>query len=164
MNTSRLPAVALAACVLGVTTCPFLYFVSGAPFDIIDVAERTAIIGSAFIAVGFLLWRFLAKPSERHAAPWLKLVEAGCWAALLNFVIVVSDMRLMSDRERIGSTCLFFFGMSVLWLPLTVLRKTALEQRLDALPRSVSVGVLFLVLAASGVMVYFLFALPPDFL
>ena len=76
MNVSRLLAVALTACVLGLATCPFLYFVSGAPFDIRDTVQRSMIITSALIAGGFLLWRYLSRPSGQGARRWLNVSEA----------------------------------------------------------------------------------------
>jgi len=164
MNPSRLPAIALAACVLGLATCPFLYFVSGAPFEIVAPVQRTVLICGAVIAGMFLLGRFLRRPSVGHEHPSLWAAEGISWATLLYFVVVVSDMRLMSDRERVGSTCLFFLGMALLWLPIIALRRTALEHRLAGIPRTVSMGALVVLLAVSGFMVYLLFTLPPEFL
>jgi hypothetical protein len=159
---SRVPAITLSACVLGLATCPLLYIPLGALGEL-NVQDRIALITMAVLSSGFLLWRFLSKPGAGKGVPWLWVLEACCWVALTYFVVVVSQFRLLSDMQRVCGTSLLFLAAAVLWAPLAALRRTALEQRISRLPGAVSMTTSVALLATSAVLSYLLFALPDNF-
>jgi hypothetical protein len=149
---------------LGLSTCPLVFIALGAPLQLVAVEGRVLMIAMATFGSGFLLWRFLAKPSERRDRRWLLAVEALCWTALAYFVYIVSQFNLMTESERVGATCIFFLGMSLLWLPIPILRATALGQRIARLPPAASLGALIVLLTAAGIGVYVRIAMPSPFL
>lgn len=160
---SRMPAIAMTACVLGLATCPLLYIPLGAPAEL-EAESRTVTVTIAILSSAFLLWRFLSKPSDRPSARWPWTVEALCWVALTYFAVVVSQFRLLSEIQRICGTSLLFLAAAVLWAPVVALRRTALEQRISRLPSGVSLSASVALLATSAVLSYLLFASPDRFL
>ena len=164
----NLPVVALAACVLSLVTCPFLYvaidvFISPT-FTRFAPAFYFVIFPSLLVCGGFLFWRFLSKPVERPRRILLLIVHAICWYVVAVALVYVSAANLQVGFERISFTSVLFLLAWVCWLPVVLLRKTALEQWLARLPYAVSMSVLFVILAASGFASISYFVIPPKFI
>jgi hypothetical protein len=159
-QNDKFPAAALAACILGLVICPFLYIAIGALFRF-PPAFSLLILPPFLVGSGFLLWRFLSKPTDRAMNILFLLIEGISWIAITVFLILISRFNLQTGFERFGLFCTFFLLTSLCFLPLVLMRKTALEQRLTRLPKSVSISALLVLLALSGlVMIAYLLSTP----
>lgn len=165
-----LPAAGLAACVLGLVLCPFVF--------VANIIRRPGAMEAEFwfvtlppllICCGYLLYRFLGKPKERASSSPRRLIvkiigwlmEILSWLVIVAFITVVSFYPLNTTFERILISVTFFLFASLLSLPVVLVRKTALQQRLMQLPRGVVPSVLVLVISAV-VVVFFLGGLWPS--
>ena len=160
LRKDNFPAAALAAFILGLVVCPFVYIAVGAPFTF-KPAFSLLMLPPVLVGSGFLLWRFLSKPTE-HARniPFL-IIEGISWIAIVTFIILTSRFNLLTGLERFGLFCTFFLLASVSCLPLVLMRNTALEQRLRQLPKGVSLSALLIILALSGLaMIGYLLSTP----
>jgi len=163
-GTGRLPAVALAALVLGLLVCPFLFIAMGALFRFPPLLSLVA-LPPLLLGSGFLLRRYLARPTEAAArGAALLVVEGLSWAVVGVFLFLVSGINIMTRFERLGTVCTSFLAASAVSLPLVLVRRTALERRLARLPGAVAAVASALILLAAGlVMIAFLRA-PPAFI
>ncbi|MCP4119998.1 MAG: hypothetical protein GY737_32300 [Desulfobacteraceae bacterium] len=151
---------ALAACMLGLVTSPFIYIAIGAPFHF-PPAFSFLIIPPFLVGSGFLLWRFLSKPTDHAMKKIPMLLEGISWMAIAIFIILVSRFNLQTKFERLGLFCTFFLSASLCCLPLVLIRKTALEQRLARLPGRVAISALLIILGLSGLsMISYLLSSP----
>lgn len=147
---SHLPAAGLAACVLGLVLCPFVYVAIGALAGFAPAFSWVS-LPPLLVSSGYLLSRFLAKPKENASSHPQLMAEILSWSVIVAFVAVVSGFTLQTRFERIGLSLTFFLLASLLCLPGVLMRKTALQQRLGRLPNGVAKSVLLLVLSISAV-------------
>lgn len=160
LRKNNFPATALAACMLGLVVCPFLYIATGALFNF-PPAFSLLMLPPLLVGSGFLLWRFLSKPTERAMSILLLVIEGFSWIAIVAFLILTSRFNLLTGFERFGLFCTFFLLASVCCLPLVLMRQTALEQRLTQLPNGVSISALLVILVLSGLaMIAYLLSTP----
>lgn len=148
----EIPAVGLASCIVGLVVSPYLYIAIGALFQFPPAFSFVALPPLLF-GSGFLLRRFLAKPTGRAMSLITLAIEVVSWTGIVIFLFLISRFNLFTLFERAGLFCTFFLLASVLCLPLISLRNTALKQRLKKLPRGIALSVLILVLASSGLLV-----------
>jgi hypothetical protein len=102
------------------------------------------------LACGFLLSRYLSAPPDppvRRAA--LLMLEGASWILIGVFLFLVSGINLATPLERAGAACTAFLVASFGCLPVALLRRTSLEQRLGRLPRAAGVTLLLSILVAS---------------
>ena len=142
-------ATILSACILGLLTCPVGYILMGALLYI-SLMFSLIFLPPLLTGSGFLLWRFISKPKNESTSTLLLVLEGVSWSVILFFLFIISVIRLAQEFERSGVACLFFLLALLLWLPVVVIRKTALKQRLLRLPPSISLCILFVILAFSA--------------
>jgi hypothetical protein len=145
---------ALAACIVGLVICPVAYIALGIRAEFSWRFYFTALPTFA-LACGFLLWRYLGKPGER-TAPRLPalLAEGVAWIVIARFLFLVSGIHLLRGAERIGVASKWFLVATAISLPIVVMRRTALQRRLTALPKAVVTTMLLLVLGlAAGALI-----------
>lgn len=160
----RFPVAPLAACVLGLVVCPFAYFAVGALSDL-RAPYRYVMVPAFLLASGALLVRYLAKPTEQPGRRLrLLVIEVASWIAIAIFLFIVSGLRLMTGVERVGAACAAFMLASALCLPVVLIRRTALEQRLARLPTAALVTALLAILATSSAAVIAYLTTPPRFI
>lgn len=121
--------------------CPFGYIAIGA-LSGFDPAFALTALPPLLAASAYLLTRYLSAPREaptaRRSLPvaaiagWL--AEAASWLVILGFLTVISGFTLLTRFERLGLSSTFFLAATLLCLPVALLRRTALEQRLSRLP------------------------------
>jgi hypothetical protein len=160
----RFPAAALAACVLGLVICPFLYIAVGA-LSGFSPAFSVVMLPPLLLGSGFLLWRFLSKPTDRAtiSVPLL-LMEGLSWVAIVAFLFLVSGFNLLRGLERFGVGSGFFLVGSVGGVLIVLLRRPALEQRLTRLPKGVAIAALVSLLALAGFAAIATLMTPPAFI
>ena len=152
MNAKKMeniPATALAACMLGLIVSPYFYIAFGA-LGAFPPAFSFIMLPPLILGSGFLFWRFLAKPNDTKRGILFLVFEGLGWLAVIAFVIFVSRINLLTMFERFGLSCAFFLVASICALPVVAFRKTDLECRLAQIPKSISVGILLLMLLISG--------------
>jgi hypothetical protein len=177
-NRSSLPAAGLAACVLGAVLFPLIFV---ALFGGVDILLRRsgglppefwlATLPPLLIGIGYLLYRFLRKPRERASgdtrlsakiARWLMVVLS--WFVIAVFVVIISKYPLNATFEQVGISLTFFLLASLLSLPVVLIRKTALQQRLMQLPNSIVTAALALVVSVSTVIAVVYLMTPATFI
>ncbi len=165
-SRSSLPAVGLAACLLGAVLCPLIFVVllggvemlrrrgGGLPPEFWSVTLPPLLISS-----GYLLYRFLRKPKEPTADGKRLIVKIASglmailsWLVIAAFVAIISKYPLNTPFEQAGISLTFFLLASLLSLPIVLMRKTALQQRLMQLPSGGATAALVLVVAISAVI------------
>ena len=156
-------AATLSACVLGLAVSPFFYVASGALSGFSPVFSMVA-LPPLVVGDGFLLLSLLRRPLAKRMSILQLAAESIGWLVVAAFLMLVSGVNLQTPMERAGLSCSYFLLSSVLCLPLTFLRDTTIGQRLRRLPRSVSIGVLVLVLLLSGAIVLAYVITPPAFI
>jgi hypothetical protein len=140
---SRGPAdTLLAACVLGLATAPLPLLLlggrsewGGGPFGILASAL-------VLLATSALVFRYVIRAADpAGTGPGGRVVEAASWVVVVAFLIVGSGINLLVGVERAGVVADSFLLLTLLGLPVVILRRTALEGRLTRLPRaSVRIG------------------------
>lgn len=150
----------LAACILGLATCPFPFIAIGA-LSHFALAFSFVVLPPFLIGSGFLLWRYLRRPAATAGSIPVLATEVLSWVAIAVFLFFVSAINLQSTAERIGLSSQFFLLTSCIWLPWVFRRETALEARIKRLPKVASVVVLLVILAAAGSGVTAFFLAPP---
>lgn len=121
--------------------CPFGYIAIGGLTGF-DPAFALITLPPLLAASAYLLARYLSTPREaptanrtlRVAEIASRLAEIASWLVILGFLTVISGFTLLTRFERIGLSSTFFLAATVLCLPVALLRRTALEQRLARLP------------------------------
>jgi len=160
-SRSFLPATALAAFVLGWVLCPFIYVAIGALGHFFAPAFFFIALPLMLISSGCLLFRFLGKPKEpASSAAWL-IAEILSWFLIAAFITVVSNFTLFTPFERIGVLFMLYLLASLLSLPIVLMRKTALQQRLMKLPNSV-ITLLLVLVASISVVITAVYLLSPN--
>jgi hypothetical protein len=160
----HLPAAALTACVLGLLSSPIVYVATGALSDLSPVFSFV-MLPPFLLAAGFLLSRYLAgsaEPSGRRGV--LALLEVAAWLAVAMFLFFVSGVHLMRGLERVGAACAASIGAAIVWLPVAVLRRTALERRLARLSKAAAITALLLFVGAAGAAAIAYLVTPPAFI
>ncbi len=148
IDKSAIPAALLAACILGLVSGPYNYIIAGALFSF-PLAFSLLILPPFLAGSAYLLWSFLR--SNHHSTQlWSFILEWISWLAIVNFTVLISGFTLMTESERFGAFCVIFLAASALCLPLTLLRESALQKRLQTLPRRwlVSLFLIAIVLSA----------------
>jgi hypothetical protein len=158
-NHAFLPASALAALVLGLVLCPFIYVAIGALGQFAPALSFVA-LPPLLISSGYLLFRFLGKPKEPASnSVWLigrilsLIGEILSWFVIAAFLVIVSNFTLFTTFERISVLLKFFLLTSLFSLPFVLIRKTMLQQRLMQLPNSVIILLFILVVSISAAIV-----------
>jgi hypothetical protein len=144
----EIPAVGLAACIVGLIVSPYTYIAIGALFQF-SLAFSLVTLPPLLFSSGFLLWRFLAKPKQGAMSIPMLGFELISWIVIITFLILISRFNLFTVFERAGLFCTFFLSASVLCFPLVSLRDAALNHRLIKLPRGITIAVLTIVLILS---------------
>jgi hypothetical protein len=160
----RLPPAVLAAWVMGLVTSPFGFIVTGALSDFSPLFGVVVVL-PMLVAVAFLLRRFLARPAAtaRHRS-WVWLLEVASWLLVLFVLYHLSGAMLTTGFARLGIVWTFFLTGTLLWLPVLLLRPTALEARLARRPWAVHLIIVALIMVLSvWVMVTYLTG-PPRFI
>jgi len=150
LKEKNLPTAALAASILGLVICPYLYIAIGALTGF-NLAFSLLILPLFLLSSVVLFWRFLSKPKDKSTNIRFILLEIVCWTGVIAFLGIISGFTLMTVSERIGLSSAFFLLASVGILPLILFRNTnALEQRLMRLPSGITIIALIVVLTLSG--------------
>lgn len=160
----RLPATALAACMLGfvVSPLPFLALAARADLQPLAAATLTAVF---VLSAGLLLVRLLSKPPTKPSnGIVIRLFELASWMAVTSILMFISGMHLMRGIERWGAVSLVFLSAAALCFPLLWVRRTAVEQRIASLPFVLVLSALCTVLALSGAMLFAYLTSPARFL
>jgi hypothetical protein len=145
---SNLLAAGLAACVLGLVMCPFVYVAIGA-LAAFAPAFSWITLPPLLVSSGYLLFRFLARPNENASSGPHLIAEVLSGIIIVAFIAVVSGFTLQTRLERAGLSLTIFLLASVLCLPVVLMRMTALQRRLMRLPDGIVKSVLLLVLSLS---------------
>ncbi|MEZ5584015.1 MAG: hypothetical protein R3F37_15875 [Candidatus Competibacteraceae bacterium] len=158
----HLPSTGLSACVLGLVLCPFAYIAIGALAGFAPALSFLT-LPPLIASTGYLLYRFLAKPTGNSSSRLLLLAEIISWLLIAAFLVVVSNFTLLTGFERIGLFSTLFLVTALVSLPAVLVRRTALEARLRRLPDVVALLLLLVILlmAAATMAVYLL--RPPAF-
>lgn len=156
----HLPSAGLAACFLGLVLSPFAYIGIGAlggfapAFSFLTLPPLLA-------SVGYLLYRFLSRPTRDSPSYLLVLTEIVSWIPITAFLVMVSNFTLLTKLERIGLFSTLFLVATLVSLPTVLMRRTALEERLRRLPDVVTLLLLLAVLlAAVATMTIYLLRAP----
>src|SRR5687767_4776981 len=147
-SRSNLPAAGLAACMLGLVLCPFVYVAIGALAGFAPAFSWVA-LPPLLLSSGYLLYRFLGKPKESSSSRLHLIVEVLSWILIVSFVAVVSGFTLQTAFERVGLSLTIFLLASLFCLPAAVMRRTALQQRLMRVPNGVVKSVLLVIVSVS---------------
>lgn len=162
-SITNIPKAGLAACISGLMLSPFGYIAMGALAGFAPAFSWLA-LPLLLPSVGFLLVRFLARQG-RGASSRLALVAAFfSWLVIAGFLSVVSGFALLTKFERIGFFATVFLSASLFSLPVFLLRRTALEERLKRLPQPLAWPLLFIILAVSAVAMGIYLLRAPAFL
>lgn len=141
----------LASCILGLVVTPYVYLAMGAPLHF-PLAFSLITLPPLVLSSGFLFWRFLSGPSQSKNGVTRRVLEAVCVLSTVAFLVVISNFSLFTGFERVGIFCASFLGVSACCLPVFLLRPTALEQRLQHLPRGSAMAIVVIVVGLSGVL------------
>jgi len=155
----RAAPIGLAASILGWTVSPLFYVALGTPFQL-PIAMALMLVGTTLVASTFLLVRCLARPAAHHAGLARRIAEGVSAAIVLAFLVLMANTVFVGNSRRLGFAFTVFFGAWLFCLPLVLVRKTDLEQRLAKIPRGVSIGALALLLSVSGFYVYLFLSRP----
>jgi hypothetical protein len=139
----------LTACLLALILCPVPLIVLGARGDLRAVFYLVA-LPPYLAAAGFLLARYLARPTERPTSgPFL--LEGLSWMIVLAFLTVVSGIHLLVGIERLGAIGESFLMTLVVCVPIAVKRRSALERRLTAFSKGRAVGLVVVIVGLATV-------------
>ncbi len=158
-----LSSAGLSACALGLVLCPFAYIAIGALAGFAPAFSFLA-LPPLLASVGYLLYRFLSRPARSSSSRLHWWAEIGSWIVIAAFLVVVSNFTLLTGFERIGLFSALFLVATLVSLPVVLIRRTALRERLRRLPDVVVILLLLAILLAAVVttVVYLLRA--PAFL
>lgn len=114
MTTSqrRFAVTALAACVLGLALTPLPFVAIGARGES-ELGLYFKQLGPYCIGIGFLLWRYLARPREgarRQIA--VLFAEAESWMVVAALLVLVSEVNLLTGRRSKRGSLAFPRGPS----------------------------------------------------
>lgn len=115
MNFPRkenLPVAALAACVLSLVTCPFLYVVIDVfvrpPFTSFPPEFYVTLFPILIVCARFLFGRLLSRPAEQPRRISLLIVHGICWCVVAVALVYVSVANLQVGFERISFSSVSF--------------------------------------------------------
>lgn len=151
-NRAALPAALLAAFVLGLVLCSFIYAVI-AQRQGFGAAFYFAVLPPLLIGNGYLLFRLLGRPQEPASRGVWLIAETLSWFVIAAFIAFVSYFVMDTLTEGIAALFVFNLLASLFSLPVVLLRKTALQQRLMKLPHRVTMLALALVVSLSATVV-----------
>ena len=160
---SAIPASLLAACVLGLLLCPFVYLAIGA-LRAFEPAMFIITLPPLFASVWYLGQRYLRRAANEPLRIRSVLFEAASWLVIGFFLLVVSNLNLMTPIERAGLFFCIHPVASVVLVPFTVLRTTALKQRLTRLPPWMALTVLAMYAGLAAIMAASYMLLPQRFI
>jgi hypothetical protein len=147
-------AAALAICIVGLASCPVPLIVLGARSGEFRPVFYGVGLVPFLLGSGFLLWRYLSRPTERGKFRMpLLLAEGVAWLVIAGLLGVVSQINLLVGIERWGAGAESFLVMFVVSLPLVLRRRMALEQRLSRVPKSAAIAAVLVILATAAVLV-----------
>jgi hypothetical protein len=149
-SVSNLPKVGLAACISGLVLSPFGYIAMGALADFAPAFSWIA-LPPLLASSGYLLVRFWATQGQRASSRLALVAACFAWLVIAGFLAVVSGFALLTGLERIGLFATVFLAASLLSLPVFLLRRTALEERLKCLPQKFALLALLAILTAAAV-------------
>jgi len=158
----RVPAAALAACALSLAICPIGFIATGT-LGMYPPAFGYLMVPPFVLGCGYLLVRYLARPGAPRRLPLL-LLELPSWIAVLALLFFLSNYSLVTSFERAGGVCVAFLAALALCLPVALLRRTALEERLGRIPIGVAMAVVLLVIATTAVVAVVHLTTPDRFL
>jgi apolipoprotein N-acyltransferase len=142
---------------LGLAFSPFLFIAVGAPSNYPPMFS-VVMLPPVLLGCGFLILRYLSKstrPSTRRRTLWA--FEGLSWIAIGVFLFFVSNFNFMTPFERVGVVSIAFLVSTAAFVPIALLRATALEGRLGVLSNGVAIALLLLMLlAASSLVVVYL--------
>jgi len=157
-NRSSLPAAVLAACVLGLVLCAVVYLaIVSYLFSTPGLVESVFwfLLLLPLICSSYLLYRFLSRPKEQPLSRVQLIADSFSLLAVTVFIIIASIIW-WTPVARVGMSLIIFLVASLLSLPVVLIRKTALQQRLMRLPNSILTLVLVLIVSISvGILVVF---------
>jgi Na+-transporting NADH:ubiquinone oxidoreductase subunit NqrE len=150
-------ATGLSACVFGLALCPYVYVAIGALAGF-GLAFSFLTLPPLAASTALLLYCFLSKPSGQRTRLRLELI---CFSVVIAFLVLVSGFSLHTTLERIGLSASVFLASSALCLPVVLVRRTALQQRVESLPvLAVRLTLIAILTVASAAAVAFSFAEP----
>ncbi len=137
-------ATGLAACVLGLVVSPLAYVGVLGGF-----APAFALITMPplLLSVGFLLWKYVARPGAKAPNVYL---EGSSWLVIAVFLFLVLGVNLLTRVEGAGLQSCILLAASAISLPLVLLRETALRARMQTIPTGAAKVLLLLLLAATA--------------
>lgn len=152
----------LAACVFGMAMAPLPLLVLGisewsSPFGLMAS-------GLVLLACAALVFRYVIRRTDTAGLrTGGGLLEVASWAVVLAFLVVGSGIKLLVGIERVGLVADSFLLLTILGLPITILRRTAIERRLTRLPRAGVAVVTVLTLVAAGLVALIDLSIPARF-
>jgi hypothetical protein len=126
----------LAACIVGLAIAPLPLLLLGGRSEWGSVF---GIVAGAVVlsASGALVCRYVVRRADTaRSGTGGRVVEAASWVVVIAFMIVGSGINLAVGIERAGIVADSFLLLTLLGLPVVVLRRTAIEGRLTRLPRA----------------------------
>lgn len=162
-GSGKLARAGLAACILGLVLCPFAYIAMGALRGFAP-AFSWLTLPPLLAGSGYLLYRFLSNRPRATTGKVPLLLELISALLIAAFLVIVSGFTLFSIVERVGLFCMLFLICTLLALPIVLLRKTALADRLARLQGKLSLGLMLLVLLAAIAATGLYLIRPPAFL
>ncbi len=153
----------LAACILGLVLMPFGYMVFGA-LDDFSQAFAMLTLPPLLTGMSFLLLRLVLAQGwpRRGVLAWLG--ELLSWLVVVAFLVIISGFFLHTGLARLGLLCTTFLTVSLLCLPLVLLRQTAVRQRLEAVPDAWAISLALVLLMVTGGLMGLYLLRPPAFL
>jgi len=140
----------LAACVLAFATAPVPLLLLGGRSE---WGGTFGIVASAvaLLASGALVYRYAIRPARSDGTgAGGRAVEVASWLAVVAFLVLASGINLLVGVARAGVVADSFLLLTLLALPVVILRRTPVEARLTRLPRSrVTIAVTVILVLAS---------------
>jgi hypothetical protein len=134
----------LAACVLGLAVSPLAYVgVLGGFSPMFAIFTMPPVL----LSIGYLVWKYLSKPGAGRPNA---LLEGLSWLIIAAFLVMVLGVNLMTRVEGSGLQSCVLLGASAVWLPVVLLRETALRARMDGIPELLAMALLLVLLAATA--------------
>jgi ABC-type amino acid transport substrate-binding protein len=158
----RVPAAALAACVLALAICPVGFIATGT-LGMYPPTFGYVMVPPFVLGCGFLLGRYLARPGAPRRLPLL-LLELPSWIAVLALLFFLSNYSLLTSFERVSGVCVAFLAALALCLPVALLRRTALEERLGGIPTGAALALVLVLIATTAVVAVVHLTTPDRFL
>ena len=137
-------ATGLAACVLGLVVSPLAYVGVLGGFA---PAFAFITMPPLFLSVGYLVWKYVARPGSKGPNVFL---EALSWLVIAAFLFMVLGVNLLTRVEGAGLQSCVLLVASAVCLPVILLRETALRARMQGIPAGTAMVLLLSLLAATA--------------